>query len=128
MKAIFDYCPHDLNTKKSWIVLKDEKKNKFEGDTFSPWEPEIEAHIVQTYFPLDNAVVTFFPAKSTQDKDKPEAFRFKGLFILILSRVDETEFYSSYQMYTWDEAIQIASKLKDLSFPSALKIWKSKKY
>jgi hypothetical protein len=128
MKVIFDYTPHDVDVQKSWIVLKDEKENKFEKDAISPWESNVEAHIVQTYYPLDNTVITLFPAKSTQDRSKPDAFHFKELFILIISRADETESYSSYKMYSWEEAISIATKLKDLTFPVALKIWKNKKY
>ncbi|HVI43356.1 MAG TPA: hypothetical protein VM802_00735 [Chitinophaga sp.] len=128
MKAIFDYSPHDITEYKSWIVLKDEKENKFDKDIVSPWDSATEAHIVQTFYPLDNAVITFFPAKSTEDKRKPEAFHFKELFILILSNVSETESYSSYKMYNWEEVVSIASKLKDLSFTAALRIWKAKKY
>jgi hypothetical protein len=126
IKAIFDYSPHDRH--KNWFVVKDEQANKFETDTVSPWDSNIEAHTVQLFYPLDNAIITFFPAQSVQLKSTPNNTFFKGMYFIILSNVADTEHYSSYKMYKWEDVIQIASYFKDMSFKIALKIWQKKKY
>lgn len=117
MKVIVEYVPEDSITYKSWFVIKDELDGKFNKDTSSPWDMGVEAHTGFTYYPVDNAVITLYPAKSADKK-----------YLLLLSNIADTERFNSYKMYSWEEAINIISLLKDLSFKAALRVWKSKKF
>lgn len=128
MKVIVEYVPEDSITYKRWFVIKDEYDEKFNKDTSSPWDMGVEAQTGHTYYPVDNAVITLYPAKSSDRKDDLNGDSYKGKYLLLITNTAETERFNSYKMYTWEEAINIMSQLKDFSFKAALRIWKSKKF
>lgn len=109
LKVIVEYVPEDSITYKSWFVIKDELEGKFSKDTSSPWEMGVEAQTGYTYYPVDNAVITLFPAKSSDKKDDLNGDRYKGKYLIQLSNTADSERFSSYKMYTWEEAINIIS-------------------
>ena len=128
MKVIVKYSSDSPYCYESWYAIKDEKEDRFAKDVSSPWDEGVEALTAQFYYPVDNAIVAIFPAKSSQKKNDVNGDKYKGKYLLILSNVDETEKYNSYRMYSWEEASKIMYLLKDLSFKAALRVWKSKKY
>jgi len=128
MNVIMQYSPKDTYANESWWVIKNESEDRFAKDVVSPWNDDVEALLAVKFYPVDNAILTLYHAKSSQKKDDVNGDNYKGWYFVILSNVEETERYNSYRMYRWDDAIQIMNSLKDLSFKAALRIWKLKKY
>jgi hypothetical protein len=114
----------DHNLKPYWyVVLHDEVSAELSDR--NPWNQD-EAVITQTLYLADDCVITLRPARHSLEEGQTPNYE-KDHYFVEISNQDRSTVFTSFSVYTWEDANTMAFYFKGLSFTAATRVWKVKK-
>lgn len=121
MKIFYEYqAQHPDHKTEYWTIIRGQDQEETSEDYKSPVN-KIEASICIPLKPSNYPVATILPAD--RGRDIADVYHnYKDLYFLIFSNREMTIEIISSACYTFEEAIKILSKYRNILFPMLLKL------